>query len=81
MTKEELYKLIEEGREIEFNYDNKCFSITYGETSGKDVISFCEFYMESTEVIDFDSLLKIKRYGKTVEGMLLSCSESDIYIY
>ena len=81
MNLDELKELVETGREIEFIYDEKRFSITYGEVDGIDVISFCEFYQESTEVQDFDSLLKISRYGKTLSEMILSVDEEQIEIY
>lgn len=81
MNLDELKELVETGREIEFIYDEKRFSITYGEVYGIDVISFCEFYQESTEVKDFESLLKISRYGKTVSEMILNANEDEIEIY
>lgn len=48
MTRDQLLDLIKHGREIEFKYNNKMYSITYGRTNGEYVISFCEFYKEST---------------------------------
>lgn len=50
MTKQELFNYIEHGREIEFTFQNRKYSITYGIIEGKEVISFCEFYQETTEV-------------------------------
>lgn len=81
MTKKELQKYIIQGDEIEFEYDNKRFSITYGEFNGEDMISFCEFYRETTEVKSIEELLKIERYGVTVENMLASCAEENILIF
>ena len=81
MTKEELTNWVSQGDEIEFNYDSKRFSITYGEFDGEDWISFCEFYKETTEVKTVEELLKVERYGITVEQMLASCTEEDIWIF
>ena len=81
MKLSDLKEFIDSGRELEFNYSGKRFSITYGELKGKEVISFCEFYQESTEVEDFESLLNISRYGKTVAEMLLATKDEDIDVY
>ena len=40
MTKDLLADYIECGREIEFKYNGKMYSITYGIIEGKEVISF-----------------------------------------
>jgi len=81
MNIKEIIDLINSGRELEFVYDNKKYSITYGNLDGKEVISFCEFYRESTEVTTVDELLKITRYGVTVEEMLLSLSDENLWIF
>ncbi len=81
MNKETILSLIEDGREIEFLYNGKKFSITYGNVDGVDVISFCEFYQESTEITNANELLSVKRYGKTVEEMLSDISEDSIWIF
>jgi len=44
MDKQKLVDYINQGREIEFLFQNKKYSITYGVIGGKSVISFCEFY-------------------------------------
>ena len=59
----------------------KKYSITYGNIENKCVISFCEFYRESTEVSDFDSLLKVSRDGITVKEMIESVDEKDVDIF
>ena len=81
MTKQEIVELVNSGREIEFVYDQKKYSITYGVVNGVEVISFCEFYKESTEVETVDELLKIKRYGVSVEEMFLSVTADNIWIF
>ncbi|MCM1523230.1 MAG: hypothetical protein NC120_02120 [Ruminococcus sp.] len=81
MKVNELTKLISAGREIEFLYGNKKFSITYGSVNGEDVISFCEFYKESTEVRTVDELLDVYRYDHSVKEMLSQISDDDIWIF
>lgn len=81
MTINELKQYIEQGNEIEFVYDNKRYSITYGEIDGEDVISFCEFHKETTEVKTIDELLEVKRDDHTVKEMVESLTEEDIWIF
>lgn len=81
MTKEELIEYVNCGREIEFEYDGKQFSITYVEINRELWITFCEFYKETTEVKTGEELLKVERYGVTVEEMLASCAEEDICVF
>ena len=81
MTKQEIVELVNSGREIEFVYDQKKYSITYGVVNVVEVISFCEFYKESTEVETVDELLKLKRYGVSVEEMFLSITADNIWIF
>ena len=57
------------------------YSITYGRIDGKDVISFCEFYKETTEVETAEELLSVERDGISVLSMLQSLKEKDIWIY
>ena len=57
------------------------YSITYGFMENEYVISFCEFYKETTEVRDFDSLLNVSRDGATVKEMIESVDEKDIDIF
>ena len=63
MNKEKLEKLIKSGRKIEYIYNLKKYSITYCKINEKEVISFCEFYKETTEVTTIEELLNIKRSG------------------
>ena len=81
MNKEKIKKLISSGREIEYIYNKKKYSITYGKLNGKEVISFCEYYKETTEVSTVEELLNIKRYGVSVEEMLTSISDDNIWIF
>lgn len=81
MKIEEFKKLVETGREMEFNYKNKRYSITYGYIDNKYVISFCEFYKETTEVDNFDELLLVSRDNSTVKEMIETISDNDIDIF
>jgi hypothetical protein len=81
MNLDQLREYVSEGREIEFKFNGKKYSITYGVIDDKDVISFCEFYQETTEVETVDELLKVERDGVTVLHMLESITEEDIWIY
>lgn len=81
MTKEELKELIETGREIEFTYNKKRYSITYSNENVKDYISFCEFYKETTDISSVDELCKVEREGVTVLEMLESLTDKDISVY
>ena len=81
MTKEKLFEYIKYGREIEFNYDGKMFSITYSPSWEDDYISFCEFYQEPIDVKTPEELIHIKYNGVTVLQMLESLTEDDIWIY
>ena len=81
MEKQELIALIESGHEIEFSYDDKNYSITYGILDGARVISFCEFYKESTEVHTVEELLQIERYGVSVEKMIEGLTPDDVWIF
>lgn len=81
MSKEELKDLIEHGHELEFNYNKKQYSICQGELNGKEVISFCEFDKETTEVDTFDELCEVQRDGVKVIDMITSITMDDIWIY
>ena len=81
MRKEELQYLVRHGREIEFNYDGKSFSITYFENDHKSYISFCEFYQDPIDVETFEELIQIHYKGVGLMDMLESITENDIWIY
>ena len=84
MTFEQLKDLVDYGQEIEFSFKGKRYSITYwypNDDENDMWISFCEFYKETTEVKDFNSLLKVSRNGTTVKEMIESVSDKDIEIF
>ena len=47
----------------------------------EEVISFCEFYKETTEVKTMDELLAVCRNGVSVLQMWNSLSENDTWVY
>lgn len=77
----ELKRLIEEGHEIEFEYNCKQYSITYGEINKEEVISFCEFNKNSVEVKTFNELLKIQYNDFIVGNIIEEITEDKIWIY
>ena len=81
MNREQLLDLINHGREIEFRFNEKMYSITYGTLNGRHVISFCEFNKETTEVETAEAALRIIRDNVSVLEMLESITEDDIWIY
>ena len=81
MKKEYLIQLINEGHEIEFEYENKKYSICYGVCDNKEVISFCEFYKESKEVKTVDELLALKYNGFTVGEILEKIDDKNVLIF
>ena len=81
MTREQIIDYIEHGREIEFRYQGKMYSITYSPKATKNYISFCEFYKEPTDVATAEELFNVTREGVTVLQMLESLTPDDIWIY
>lgn len=81
MTKEKLIEYINTGREIEFTFNGKRYSITYGYIDNIEVISFCEFNKKTTEVVSIEKLLQITRNGYTVREMWNSLDDSQISIF
>lgn len=55
-----LISLIETGYDIEFSYKGKSYSIT---KTGRNTISFCEFYKEPTEFACVDEFINNAKIG------------------
>ena len=81
MNREQLLDLVNHGREIEFRFGGKYYSITYGTLNGRHVISFCEFNKETTEVETPEAVLNVTRDNVSVLDMIESLTEDDIWIY
>lgn len=56
MTKEQLFKWVDTGRELELSYKGKNYSIIYSEIDNKRIISFCQFDDEVLDVTTVDEL-------------------------
>ena len=80
MTKELLRECIDSGREIEFKYNDKTYSITYGGVDEKEVISFCEFYKQSVEVGTFEELTELVYGDVSVIEMWQAVTDVDVWI-
>lgn len=82
MTKEQLFEWVDTGRELEFNYKGKDYSITYFRKNRKICISFCEFYKETLDVATVvDELWNSTYKGIKLSDMLSSIPEDDVYVY
>jgi len=85
MNFEQLKECIQIGNEIEFTYNDKQYSITYwypDDNEDNALISFCEFYKETTEVKTASELWNnVCRDGVSVGDMLSSIKQEDIYIF
>ncbi len=77
----EFITLVDEGHEIEFVYEGRKYSVTYGEVNGKEVISFCEFYKDSVEVETVDELLDVVYDNKKVSDMIEMLTENDVWVF
>ena len=81
MTIDILKKWVRTGRELEFNYKGKDYSITYYNDDRKDFISFCEAYDETVDVTTVDELWNSTYKGIKLSDMLSSIPEDDVYVY
>lgn len=81
MTKGRLAKYVSQGDEIEFVYKGKKYSITYATTDGIDCISFCEFYSDTLDVPDVDTLWDSEYHGMAVSDIISSLTIYDMWIY
>ena len=81
MTKEILKKWIRTGRELEFSFEGKDYSITYYNDKRKDCISFCQAYDETVDVANVDELWNSTYKGMKVSDILSSVPEDDVYVF
>ena len=85
MTFEQLEYYISIRNEIEFTYHGTKHSITYwypDENEDNALISFCEFYKDTTEVRTASELWNsVSREGVTVGEMLSSIKQGDFYVF
>ena len=81
MKRKEIEELIQNGREIEFSYKNKRYSITYYGDKRSNYISFCEFNIEPKDVSSVEELLALTIDGLTLEQVLNNIPNDDIDIF
>ena len=81
MTKEQLFEWADTGRELEFNYKGKDYSITYFRKNRKICISFCEFYKETLDVATVDELWNSTYKGIKLSDMLSSIPEDKVDVF
>ena len=80
MTKKQLFEYIAEGREIDFEYKGKKYSITYSPSWDDDYISFCEYYQYTSDVKTPEELINVERDGVTVLQMLELLPDDKIHV-
>ncbi len=78
MTICQLTEWVKSGRELEFDYQGKRYSITYYGDGRKDYISFCEYYQETLDVPDVDTLWNSSYKDIRLSEMLLSVPAKDV---
>jgi hypothetical protein len=81
MTISEIKDLLEHGHEIEFNYQGKRYSFTFGEVDGKKVVAFCEFYKPDIEFETIDEILDAEYDGFKIAEVVESLDEDDFDIF
>ena len=81
MTKETLNELILTGREIEFDYKGKKYSIIYFRENNEKIISFCEYYKDTLDVHSADELWNSTYNNISVAEMISSLSEDEYSVY
>lgn len=80
MTKQQLIEWVDTGRELEFEYQGSKYSITYYNDNRKDYISFCQYYQETLDVSDVETLWNCTYRGINLADMLSSISEDQVDI-
>lgn len=81
MKRERIQELIKSNREIEFEYRNHRYSITYFNEECEKPISFCEFYRKPINVRNPDELLNITVDSRTLEDIFAELPDSAFDIY
>lgn len=81
MKRKKIEELINTGREIEFLYNNKKYSITYYGDNRSNYISFCEFNKEPIDVSSIDKLLDLTLDGSRLEEIFSNLPNESVEIY
>lgn len=80
MKKSELLSYLTAGREIEFSYDEKMYSITHIVESNVQKISFCEFYQEDETFDSVESFVESAMIGDERLTDIISLI-TDVVVY
>lgn len=77
----DLKEWIDTGREVEFTYDGKRYSITYAKKEdGQECISLCEFYKDDTEYYSLDDFVERANInGNLLSKIWVKVSNIDIF--
>lgn len=82
MTKERVEEWMKSGREIEFVYKGKQYSLSPFVTgSNERWVSFCEYYQHNLDAKSVDDLWCQTYNGVKVSDILYSVPESEVDIY
>ena len=81
MTKEQLFKWVDTGRELELSYKGKNYSIIYPEIDNKRIISFCQFDDEVLDVTTVNELWNSTYKGIKLSDMLSSIPEDEVDVF
>lgn len=81
MKTEYIQELINNNREIEFEFNGDRYSITYYNDNREKYISICKFYNEPIDVKNTEELFKLKIGNQTLEQILESLKDCAFDIY
>ena len=81
MKMEYIQELINNNREIEFDFNENRYSITYYNDNREKYISFYKFYNEPIDVKNAGELFKLKIGDQTLEQIPESLLDSSFDIY
>lgn len=81
MTRKQLYMYLTMHDEITFKYNGKKYSITfYSDDEHESILSFCEYYKESTDYYTVDDFMEKGNIdGRSVVDILYDIDDADIY--
>jgi hypothetical protein len=81
MTIEKLKDYVKDSFEIELTYQGKKYSVTYYNDKRKDYISFCEFYQDTLDVPDVETLWGSTYHGIKVSNIFESLGDNDYSLF
>ena len=82
MREECIEALINMGREIELEYKNEMYSITYFKgQNGNAIVSFCKFYCAPTNFSEPYAVINHKTGGKTIKEIFAGLPDDAFAIF